>query len=559
MLGCRARPGRLPDRRRLLRGPRRDGLRARRPSVAVPPGDRLLGPRGRVVRCAVADHPHHQRRAAGADARRDGRARWSSPRRSRSSSASSWPSARTSGCRSSCSSPSRSRRSCSASIVVRMVPAFQQMQERIDGINRVLREQITGIRVVRAFVREPEETARFDEANEELTATSLRGGRLMTMMFPTVNVLINVLERRRAVDRRRPDQQRRPAGRLAGRLPQLPHPDPDVGRDADVHAVDGPAGRGRRRTASRRCSTRSRRWCRRSTRCATCPSHGRLELRDVGFHYPGAEQPVLNDISFTTTAGQTTAIIGSTGAGKTTLVNLVPRLFDATSGAVLVDGVDVRELDPELLWGRVGSCRSGRTCSPAPSPATCASASPTPPTTRCGRRSRVAQAADFVRAMPGGLEARIEQGGTNVSGGQRQRLSIARALVRKPEIYLFDDSFSALDLATDARLRAALRAVHDRVRRGDRRPAGVDDRRAPTRSSSSRTASSSGAAPTIELLAVVPDVRRDRAVADRRAGDGGMSERVFERANDQARSRPSCTNEGAIASAKRRCSDERRD
>ena len=240
-------------------------------------------------------------------------------------------------------------------IVVQMVPAFRQMQECIDGINRVLREQITGLRVVRAFVREPEETARFKEANEELTATSLRGGRLMAMMFPTVNMLINVSSVAVLWLGAGPRQHRRPAGRLARRLPQLPHPDPDVGRDADVHAVDGPPRRRSPATASRRSSTRSPRSCHRPSRCRELAGHGRLELRGAGFHYPGAEQPVLNDISFTTTAGRTTAIIGSTGAGKTTLVGLVPRLFDATERVRCSSMASTCATSiPRSLWNRIG-------------------------------------------------------------------------------------------------------------------------------------------------------------------------------------------------------------
>ena len=188
----------------------------------------------------------------------------------------------------------------------------------------------------------------------------------------------------------------------------------------------------------------------------TVAERGRLELRNVGFHYPGAEQAVLADISFTTTAGRTTAIVGSTGAGKTTLVNLVPRLFDATSGTVLLDGVDVRDLAPEVLWGRIGLVPQRPYLFSGTVASNLEFGRPDATEAEMWEALEVAQAADFVRAMPGGLRARIEQGGTNVSGGQRQRLAIARALVRKPEIYLFDDSFSALDLATDARLRAAL-------------------------------------------------------------------------------------------------------
>jgi ATP-binding cassette subfamily B protein len=183
---------------------------------------------------------------------------------------------------------------------------------------------------------------------------------------------------------------------------------------------------------------------------------GRLELRGVGFHYPGAEQSVLSDISFTTTAGKTTAIIGSTGAGKTTLVGLVPRLFDATKGAVLIDGVDVRELAPDVLWDRIGLVPQRPYLFSGTVASNLQFGKPDATEEEMWAALEIAQARDFVAAMPGGLEGRIAQGGTNVSGGQRQRLAIARAVIRRPEIYLFDDSFSALDLATDARLRAAL-------------------------------------------------------------------------------------------------------
>jgi ATP-binding cassette subfamily B multidrug efflux pump len=183
---------------------------------------------------------------------------------------------------------------------------------------------------------------------------------------------------------------------------------------------------------------------------------GQLEFDGVGFHYPGAEHPVLTDISFTTRAGQTTAIVGSTGAGKTTLINLIPRLFDATSGTVRVDGVDVRDLDPEVLWRSIGLVPQKPYLFSGTVASNLRYGRPDATDAQMWEALDVAQASDFVRAMPGGLEARIEQGGTNVSGGQRQRLSIARALIRQPEIYVFDDSFSALDLTTDARLRAAL-------------------------------------------------------------------------------------------------------
>jgi ATP-binding cassette subfamily B protein len=186
---------------------------------------------------------------------------------------------------------------------------------------------------------------------------------------------------------------------------------------------------------------------------------GALELRRAGFAYPGAAEPVLRDVTVTAAPGTTTAIVGSTGAGKTTLLGLVPRLFDATSGAVLVDGVDVRELDPEYLWSRVGIVPQKPYLFSGTVASNLRYGNPDATDAQLWEALEVAQAADFVRAMPEGLDAPVAQGGTNVSGGQRQRLAIARVLVRAPQIYLFDDSFSALDLATDARLRAALRPV----------------------------------------------------------------------------------------------------
>ena len=340
-------------------------------------------------------------------------------------------------------------------VVYRMVPQFRVMQVRIDGLNRVLREQITGIRVVRAFVREPAEVARFAKVNAEVTETGLNAGRLQAFMFPIVMLVLNgssvaVLW----FGAGRVDSGQMKIGALIAFLSYLTQillavmmatfmailaPRASVCAERILEVLDTPS----------------------SVVIPASPitdiaATASLELRGVGFHYPGAEEPVLTEIDLKATAGQTTAIIGSTGSGKTTLLSLIPRLFDATAGTVLVDDIDIRTLAPSALWERIGlvpqkpylfSGTVGSNLRFARSDAT---------DEELWAALEVAQATDFVRAMPGGLDAPISQGGSNVSGGQRQRLAIARALVRQPEIYLFDDSFSALDLATDARLRAAL-------------------------------------------------------------------------------------------------------
>jgi len=347
---------------------------------------------------------------------------------------------------------------CMGIVVSNMIPAFRFVQERLDDVNRVLREQITGIRVVRAFVREPDETKRFAESNDDLTAVATSAGRWMATMFPTVMLIINVSSV--AVlwyGGHRVDNREIQVGALTAFLSYLVQilmsvmmgtfalimvPRSAVCADRIVEVLD--------------------------TETSVVPPaepvtslqvRGRLELEGVEFAYPGADQPVLRDVSFTAERGRTVAVIGSTGAGKSTLVNLVPRLFDVTAGQVRVDGVDVRRLDPDLLWSVIGL---------VPQRAYLFSGS-VADNLRYGKLDasedemwaalEIAQAADFVRAMEGGLEAAIAQGGTNVSGGQRQRLAIARAVIKRPEIYLFDDAFSALDLTTDARLRAALAPV----------------------------------------------------------------------------------------------------
>lgn len=342
-----------------------------------------------------------------------------------------------------------------AILVSRLIPLFQQMQERIDVINRVLREQITGIRVVRAFVREPEESARFARANRDLTATSLSTGHLMAAMFPVVMLIINGSSVALIwVGGHRIASGDTTLGSLVAFLTYFVLILMSV-MMATFVAVMAPRASVSAHRIQEVLNTESS-IAPPSRPVTVQPTPGTVELCDVTFAYPGAEAPVLTGITVRTEPGETTAIIGSTGAGKTTLLNLVTRLIDVTNGQVLVGGVDVRDLDPAVLTSSIGlvpqkpylfsgSVRTNLQYGKAD--ATDA---------ELWEALRIAQAEDFVRAFPQGLDAPIEQGGTNVSGGQRQRLAIARALVRRPDVYLFDDSFSALDLATDARLRAAL-------------------------------------------------------------------------------------------------------
>ncbi len=343
-------------------------------------------------------------------------------------------------------------------IIRRMVPQFRLMQTRIDTVNRVLREQIAGVRVVRAFVREPEETARFGAANADLTATALRVGRLMTLIFPTVMLVLNASSV--AVlwfGAARIDAGQMEVGALTAFLTYLMQILMSVMMATFMLVMVPRAAVSAERIGEVLDAETSVR--RAANPVAEVRSHGDLELRGVEFQYPGATAPVLRDISLHATAGRTTAIIGSTGAGKTTLLSLVPRLFDVTAGAVLVDRVDVRDLDPDLLWSRIGLVPQKPYLFSGTVASNLRYGNPDATDEQLWEHLEIAQARDFVEAMPGGLEAPIAQGGTNVSGGQRQRLAIARALVRQPEIFLFDDSFSALDLGTDARLRAALRPV----------------------------------------------------------------------------------------------------
>jgi ATP-binding cassette, subfamily B, multidrug efflux pump len=351
---------------------------------------------------------------------------------------------------------------CSVGFIIsRMVPGFRLMQTRIDGVNRILREQITGIRVVRAFVREPIEAQRFGRANDELTAVAVTTGRWLATMFPSVMLILNVSSV--AVlwfGGHRVDSGAMQIGALTAFLAYLvqilmsvmmatfmlmmvPRASVCADRIGEVMDTDSSVAPP-------------------AEPVTTIPGRGLLEFRNVQFTYPGAEEPVLRHLSFTARPGETTAVIGSTGAGKTTMVNLVPRLFDVTGGGVYVDGVDVRRLEPELLWSQIGLVPQKAFLFSGTVASNLRYGKPDASPEEMWQALEIAQARDWVEAMPEGLEAPIAQGGSNVSGGQRQRLAIARALIRRPVIYLFDDSFSALDLATDARLRAALDPVTTR-------------------------------------------------------------------------------------------------
>jgi len=340
-------------------------------------------------------------------------------------------------------------------VIGRMVPLFRSYQQRLDTVNRVMREQLSGIRVVRAFVRESIEEARFRLANTDIMVVGRKVGSLFVLLFPLAMLVLNVtvvgviwfggIE----VDRGAVEIGTLFAfmqyvgqilmGVLMASFMTIMIPRAAVSGERIGAVLSSETTLHRPADAAR-----------------TFPAPGALELRDAGFTYPGAERAVLENISFTAAPGETVAIVGSTGAGKTTLVSLLPRLFDVTSGSVLVNGTDVRQADLGALWESIGLVPQR----PFLFTGTVAS------NLRFGREGatdedlwralEIAQGRDFVAEMEGGLNARIAQGGTNVSGGQRQRLAIARAIVHNPKILVFDDSFSALDLTTDARLRQAL-------------------------------------------------------------------------------------------------------
>lgn len=340
-------------------------------------------------------------------------------------------------------------------IIINLVPRFRAMQVRIDVINGVLREQLTGMRVVRAFVREPHETQRFTQANMEVTTVALQVGRLTAMMFPIILLVFNATNV--AVlwfGSHRVSDGGMQVGSLIAFLSYLIQILMSVTMATFVATMIPRAAA---------CADRIGEVLNTSSSVVpplhpveTTQQHATLEFRQACFQYPAADDAVLQNVSFSVRAGQTTAIIGPTGAGKTTLLNLIPRLIDATNGSVFVDGVDVREISPALLAKTVAIIPQQPYLFSGTVASNLRYGNPNATDDALWEALRLAQAEDFVQAMSEGLNAPISQGGTNVSGGQRQRLAIARAIVRQPEIYLFDDSFSALDMATDTRLRAAL-------------------------------------------------------------------------------------------------------
>ncbi|MFB7409504.1 ABC transporter ATP-binding protein [Streptomyces sp. NPDC056202] len=341
-------------------------------------------------------------------------------------------------------------------VVLRMRPLFTGMQERIDRANRVLREQITGVRVVRAFVRDRHERERFAAANGELHSVGLRAGRLQALMFPTVLIVWELTTVALVyVGAHRIDSGTLQPGGLVAFLGYLLQISMSVmmALFLFMHMPRAEAGAVRvREVLDTRPSVAPPVFP-----VATTDDRGHLEVRGADFRYPGAEESVLKDVALEARPGETTAIIGSTGSGKSTLLGLVPRLFDATGGEVLVDGVDVRDLAPDLMAKTVGLVPQKPYLFSGTIATNLRYGRPDATDEDLWHALDIAQAADFVRGLDEGLDAPVSQGGTNFSGGQRQRLAIARVLVARPRLYLFDDSFSALDPRTDARLRAALK------------------------------------------------------------------------------------------------------
>ncbi len=343
-----------------------------------------------------------------------------------------------------------------ALIIRVMIPGFRAMQTRLDNVNRVMREQITGIRVVRAFVRERHEMQRFAVANNSLADASLSVGRMMALMFPVVMLITNVtIVAIIWVGGHKVADGSVEIGALTAMISYVMQILMSV-MMASFLAMMAPRAAVCAERISEVLDTES------SVVRPVAPlgftgNPGVVEFRGAEFRYPGADTPVLQDMTFRVEPGTTTAIVGSTGSGKTTLIGLVPRLIDATAGSVAVGGTDVRRLDPDVLRSVIGLVPQRAYLFSGTVASNVRHGKPDATDDEVWEALRIAQADEFVRAMPEGLDTPIAQGGTTVSGGQRQRLAIARAVVRRPAVYLFDDSFSALDLSTDARLRSALR------------------------------------------------------------------------------------------------------
>ncbi|WP_347756218.1 ABC transporter ATP-binding protein [Agrococcus sp. ProA11] len=339
-------------------------------------------------------------------------------------------------------------------LVTRLVPIFRQLQERIDAINKVLREQLTGIRVIRAFVQERREKRRFAVANDLVTDAMLRTGNIFVLMFPIIMLIVelssvSVLWFGAGLV----DAGELEIGTMMAFLQYLMQILMGVMMATFMTIMIPRAAVSAKRIGD---VLETEPTIERVANGVPMPTPGTVELRDVVFQYPGADTPVLDGVSLRAEPGETVAIIGSTGAGKSTLVNLIPRLFDATGGTVLVGGADVRALDAETLWRGIAIVPQRPYLFGGTVASNLRYGNEQASDEQLWRALEIAQAAGFVQQLDGQLDARIAQGGTNVSGGQRQRLSIARALVAEPDVLVFDDSFSALDLTTDARLRAAL-------------------------------------------------------------------------------------------------------
>ena len=340
-------------------------------------------------------------------------------------------------------------------IMARTIPLFGRMQKLIDRVNAILREQIGGVRTIRAFVRDPYEQKRFATANDELTGTALHIGKLMALNMPAAGLVMQLTSIAMVwFAAHRIDAGQMEVGSLIAFISYIAQVMISVMIASMLFAMAPRAlvsGARIREVLATEPSITAPEKPR-----TLAPGPAGIEFRNVSFSYPGAEAAVLHDISFHIDAGETVAVIGATGSGKSTIVNLIPRFFDVTKGAVLVGGIDVREIEPEELWSRIGLVPQQAWLFSGTVATNLRYGDANASDETLWKSLETAQARDFVAALPAGLDAPVNQGGDNFSGGQRQRLTIARALVRNPQIRLFDDSFSALDNVTDTRLRKAL-------------------------------------------------------------------------------------------------------